>query len=189
MFWRKKKSDTIYASLNRRLFAGMIDLFLLIMIWTPLENIILQLMYHGKPSPSQALSMSMQQKLEGSSELNPPTLEMMLDSFNDASYSVSGLLVEQFLPLFVLAILTFIFWSRKQATPGKMLLSLKVVDNKTLGKPTKLQFITRLLVYPISFMSLGLGMFCVAFNKNKRALHDFIAGTAVIRVQKKKDEK
>ena len=191
MFWKKKKNDTIYASLNRRLFAGMVDLFLLIVIWTPLENIILKLIYQGKPSPSQMMSMDIQQKLEASSASNQPSLGTIFDSFNNVSstYGLGGVLIEQFLPLFILAILTFIFWVKRQATPGKMFMSLRVVDNKTLGKPTKLQFITRLLAYPISFIPLGLGMFCVVFNKNKRALHDFIAGTAVIKVQKKKNEK
>ena len=191
MFWKKKKNDTIYASLNRRLFAGMVDLFLLIVIWTPLENIILKLIYQGKPSPSQMMSMDIQQKLEASSASNQPSLGTIFDSFNNVSstYGLGGLLIEQFLPLFILAILTFIFWVKRQATPGKMFMSLRVVDNKTLGKPTKLQFITRLLAYPISFIPLGLGMFFVVFNKNKRALHDFIAGTAVIKVQKKKNEK
>ncbi len=191
MLWNKKKDDTIYSSLNRRLFAGMIDLFLLILIWTPLENIILQLIYHGKPSPSQMMSMTIQKKLENNTESNPPSLSMVFDSFNNvsSSYGIGGLLIEQFLPLFVLAIITFAFWVKKQATPGKMLLSLKVVDSKTLGKPTKLQFITRLFAYPVSFIPLGLGMFYIAFNKNKRALHDLIAGTAVIKVQKNKNEK
>ena len=133
MFWKKKKSDTIYASLNRRLFAGMIDLFLLIIIWTPIEIVILRLIYHGKPSPSQLMSMTMQQKLEASSESNPPGLDAVFDSFSNVSntYGIGGLFVEQLLPLFALVILTFIFWIKKQATPGKMLLSLKVVDNKT----------------------------------------------------------
>ncbi len=188
MFFKKKKKDSIYSSLNRRLFAGMIDLFLLIIIWTPLEKLLLWLIFTDKPSPSAALSMVMQKNLDSSSQ--PPNFGMVAESFHSVtnSYGLGALLLEQFSPLLVLAVLTFIFWIKKQATPGKMILSLKIVDNKTLGKPTKLQFIIRILAYPISFLPFGLGMFCVAFNKNRRALHDFIAGTAVIRVQKKKDE-
>src|SRR4030066_304897 len=37
--------------------------------------------------------------------------------------------------------------------------------------------------YFVSFFLLGLGFVMIAFDRNKRGFHDFIAGTCVIRVE------
>ncbi len=75
---------------------------------------------------------------------------------------------------------TIIFWEKwRGATPGKKFVHIKVVDAKSFKDITNKQAITRSLGY-IPSMFFFIGFLMVAFRKDKRALHDLLAGTAVI---------
>jgi uncharacterized RDD family membrane protein YckC len=73
------------------------------------------------------------------------------------------------------------FWTAKQATPGKMLLSLRVVDAKTGGSLSVGQSIARYLGYFVSGIPFGLGLIWVGIDRKKQGWHDKIAGTVVVR--------
>lgn len=79
------------------------------------------------------------------------------------------------------AIVVVVFWIARQATPGKMALSLKIVDAKTLGPLSTGQAIGRYLAYYVSSIPLGLGLLWVAFDRRKQGWHDKLAGTLVVR--------
>lgn len=74
----------------------------------------------------------------------------------------------------------FIFPLLTGQSIGKMLTGLKVV--KTDGSEANLKnlLIRHLIGYPLMFLTLGLGFLISVFNRNGRALHDFLAGTVVI---------
>lgn len=79
------------------------------------------------------------------------------------------------------AVAAITFWVLKQATPGKMAISAKIVDAAT-GKPASTaQLIGRYLAYIISTLPLCLGFFWVGFDKRKQGWHDKLAGTVVIK--------
>ena len=78
------------------------------------------------------------------------------------------------------AIVIVLFWIARQATPGKMALSLKIVDAQTLGPITKGQAIGRYFGYYVSIFGLCLGLLWVAFDPRKQGWHDKLAGTVVI---------
>jgi len=78
------------------------------------------------------------------------------------------------------ALVIVLFWIARQATPGKMALSLKIVDAKTLGPITRGQAIGRYLGYYVSIFGLCLGLLWVAFDPRKQGWHDKLAGTVVI---------
>ena len=81
----------------------------------------------------------------------------------------------------LIAAITIVFWKRwAGATPGKRLLGIHVVDAKSLGEINNKQAIIRYIGYIASSIPLGIGFFMVAFHKEKRALHDLLAGTVVI---------
>jgi uncharacterized RDD family membrane protein YckC len=70
--------------------------------------------------------------------------------------------------------------SRKQATPGKLLLCLKVVD----VDGSKLSFGRATARYFAKFLScstLGVGCFMAGFTLKKQTLHDMIAKCFVVR--------
>ncbi len=79
------------------------------------------------------------------------------------------------------AIAVIIFWMYKSATPGKMLARVRIIDEKTGGKPTTGQFIIRYIGYYVSMIPLLLGIIWVGFDKRKQGWHDKLAGTLVIK--------
>ncbi len=74
-----------------------------------------------------------------------------------------------------------LFWMYKQATPGKMLTSIKIVDAKTGGKPSTPQLVGRYLAYYVAMLPLCLGFIWVGFDARKQGWHDKLAGTLVVR--------
>jgi uncharacterized RDD family membrane protein YckC len=72
------------------------------------------------------------------------------------------------------------FLSQKGATLGKMLMGVKVVTAK--GGPISVgRAIGRYFARNLSWMTLFIGYIMAAFDDQKRALHDYICGTRVIR--------
>lgn len=63
---------------------------------------------------------------------------------------------------------------------GKMLTGLQLV--KIDGHSAKLKnlLIRHLIGYPLTALTLGLGLLLAVFNSKGRALHDYIAGTVVV---------
>jgi len=79
------------------------------------------------------------------------------------------------------AIAAILFWIYRQATPGKMAIGAKIVDEKTGGKPSTGQLIGRYLGYYVSILPLMLGIIWVGIDSRKQGFHDKLAGTLVVR--------
>ena len=79
------------------------------------------------------------------------------------------------------AVAVILFWVYKQATPGKMALSIRIVDAATGNPPSTGQCVGRYFAYFVSIFPLGLGLIWVAFDRRKQGWHDKLAGTVVIR--------
>ncbi|MGE4545953.1 MAG: RDD family protein [Pedobacter sp.] len=75
------------------------------------------------------------------------------------------------------------FWINKQATPGKMALSMRVVDAGSGANLNLGQSIGRYLAYLISMIPLGLGLAWVGFDSRKQGWHDKLANTVVVRTK------
>lgn len=82
--------------------------------------------------------------------------------------------------LALMLIYTLGFWIWQSATPGKLLLGLKIVEingqNLTWQKA-----ILRYVGYYISALAIGLGFLWILFDEKKQGWHDKIAGTYVIK--------
>ena len=79
------------------------------------------------------------------------------------------------------ALIIILFWVYKSATPGKMILGMRIVDADSGEKPSTAQFIGRYLSYYLSGIPLGLGFIWVAFDQRKQGWHDKLAGTVVVK--------
>ena len=79
------------------------------------------------------------------------------------------------------AIGTILFWLRKRATPGKMLIEAEIVDERTGTTISTGQAVLRYIFYFVSALPLFLGYIWVAFDPKKQAWHDKIAGTVVVK--------
>lgn len=113
----------------------------------------------------------------------PPLLAIYGLAYLENNEAVSGLadiLISNILPM----ILVILFWTKKQATPGKMAVSAKIVDAETGSKPSKKQCVGRYFAYILSAIPLGLGFLWVAFDPKKQAWHDKLAGTVVVKVSR-----
>jgi len=73
-------------------------------------------------------------------------------------------------------------WARYGATPGKVLLELRVVDARTGEHPDWPQAVIRYLGYFVAALPLGVGFLWVAWDRRKQGLHDKLARTEVVSV-------
>lgn len=96
----------------------------------------------------------------------------------DAPYTPLRFLLEWLLPI----ALVIGFWLFRSATPGKMLLKLKVVDAQTLGPVPMPRLLLRYAGYYVAAAPLALGLLWVGWDARKQGWHDKLAGTLVIRV-------
>jgi uncharacterized RDD family membrane protein YckC len=71
------------------------------------------------------------------------------------------------------------FWTASGKTPGMVLLGLQVVGEEGGHAGTRRGLI-RTLAFPLSFILAGLGFLGILLGRDRRALHDVIAGTAVV---------
>jgi len=88
-----------------------------------------------------------------------------------------GVLLNYVLPAAVI----ILFWVYKSATPGKLLLSLRILDADTGGQPSTKQFIGRYLAYYVSMIPLMIGFIWVGIDERKQGWHDKLASTVVVR--------
>lgn len=70
-------------------------------------------------------------------------------------------------------------WAAFGKTIGMALLGIRVVrpDGTALGAPRS---VVRTLAFPLSLLIFGLGFAGILVQRDRRALHDFIAGSAVV---------
>ena len=86
------------------------------------------------------------------------------------------------------AVAVVLFWIYRQATPGKMAISARIVDAKTGAKPTTGQLVVRYLGYYVAMIPLFAGIIWVAFDPRKQGWHDKLAGTVVVRPRRRGPE-
>ena len=150
-------SEPQYVGFWARFLAMLID-----SVWLTLILIPIAFLLFGQDFMSAAMMTS-----ENSAEMAATT----------GASAAGGMLVQLLLP----ALLVVAFWVYKSATPGKMVVSAEIVDEKSLGKPSTGQLIVRYIGYYISSFIFGLGFLWIAFDKRKQGWHDKIAGTLVVR--------
>ena len=100
-------------------------------------------------------------------------------SSTDFSKGIWDILISYVLP----AVAVIMFWAYKSATPGKIVLNLKIISLGKTETLSKGQLIGRYLGYFVSMIPLFLGIFWVAFDKRKQGWHDKLANTAVVKVK------
>ena len=70
-------------------------------------------------------------------------------------------------------------WAASGRTAGMALFGVRVVQDDGTGASGR-RAVVRTLAFPLSFLFLGLGFAGILLGDRRRALHDVIAGTAVI---------
>ncbi len=164
--WSKKPNDgeIKYAGFGMRMLASAIDSILSFIVLIPVLTI-----FHN------TLGNAELQNLLASGALRPEDL-----SQEQVAEFIIGQLASFTLQNIVLAIVVILFWIYRSATPGKILLKMKIVDAKTGEKPSRKQLIIRYIGYIISILPLGLGFIWIYYDKKCQGWHDKMAHTVVV---------
>lgn len=71
---------------------------------------------------------------------------------------------------------------------GKMIFGMHIVKMDGSRADMISILLRNVFGYTLTLFSVGFGFFCAAISRNRRALHDFIAGTMVVRARKNRVE-
>ncbi len=153
-----------YASAMVRLSATFVDLILSCFIIVPVFAAFNKLMY-GTMSNFEVVNRIVNEK-------DQALLEKFITSY--------------ILQTVLLLALIMAFWVYKNATPGKSLFNLIIVDSETLGEPTKKQYWIRMLGYMLATVPMGLGFVWIVFSPKAQGWHDIMAHTVVVHEKKLK---
>lgn len=164
----RNKRDKKYVGFNRRMLAATIDSLALIFAM-PLINRFFPIDREAyfKYAPDAS---------------DPANAERaLLAMINDPAFIQSWAqnTVAQAVVMCIFCAICWQFWS---ATPGMIILRMKVVDAKTEGRINSLQVVLRSVGLLISGMCFFLGFLWISFDKKHRGWHDFLAGTVVVNI-------
>ncbi|MFW0776517.1 MAG: RDD family protein [Rickettsiales bacterium] len=174
----KYARDKKYASFNRRMIAATVDSLIAMVVLAPLIDWYLSTYSPLPPVDWAAVGERIPQGASDE-ESNRIIARYLVESGHVARWFNNFMV--QCMALSMAAGICWHFWA---ATPGKMLLRLKVVDAKTETHPTDTQIIMRLMGYVVSAIPLGLGFFWMGLDKRKQGWHDKLANTVVIVVSR-----
>ena len=155
------KAPVVYGGFWRRVVARLVDTLILWFAWQVFVGVIGALFFHD--------TMLVLEKLKG----HQPTPEQAL-----AMLPFLGVMLGIGL---VLGLAYDCFFLRKYlATPGKLMLGLAVC--RTDGSALSLGRITgRYFAMALNGFTLGLSFFVVAFDDEKRGVHDYVCDTRVVK--------
>lgn len=159
-----KDPKSMYAPFVGRMLASIIDTILSAIVLVPLFQLF--------------------EKMIGIKRYNPtinPNFDPAQVTYNDLLVVIIDNLPAFLLETAFMMLAVMLCWFYRSTTPGKAFLKMKIVDEKTLGKPTAKQFWIRNFSYIISTIVFGLGFIWIYVDKKKhQGWHDKLAGTVVI---------
>jgi uncharacterized RDD family membrane protein YckC len=158
----------IYAGFWRRAGAFLIDLILWLFVWQILSNVA------GLWAFPEIAQITKEIEAAGGSMAYKPSPEQLVVLIQ---FSALVMLIG----LVWAVVYDLIFLRRFSATPGKLLFGLQVVQAN--GKPLgAARIVARCLAKGLAGVpTLCIGLLIVAFDDQKRGLHDFFCGTRVIK--------
>lgn len=166
-----------YPGLITRMFASILDLFVLFLILSPIIYILNSALFY--------IQFREYMILHGVNLNETNAYQQLLRNSEFQQYLVqnsSSFFMGQVLPIMltqiVLSCAYFVFlWHKKGWTIGKLILGLRVVDEETLQPPSISQSIKRLFGYCTAL----IGLWSIPVTQKSQALHDKLAGTIVIK--------
>jgi len=72
-------------------------------------------------------------------------------------------------------------WIALGASPGKLMLRLRIVDEPTGGRPTAWQCIGRFVMGVVAIVCVGIGYLWIVIDPRKQGWHDKLVRTLVVR--------
>lgn len=174
-----KEEGPRYAGFNRRMLAATIDSFVIMLLLAPVIDGLLNAMYGPIALDIPALMQQAQQQADADAARALITAQLKSSGF------AARWLTNSLWQWLVLSAATGVCWYFWSATPGKLLLGIRIADADTLAPISEKQIYIRLLGYIPSSLCLCMGFFWISFNKRRQAWHDIWANTVVIVADKK----
>lgn len=173
---RGKKDDPrkIYATFNRRTIAMTIDSTILLLLAPILDSIFSA--FYQEPN-FDFLAVAQRAQSMGDEAAGQ---RYIVEQFMQSG-ALEYWMANSFWQGLVFCIFSGICWKLWSATPGKMLLRMKVVDAKTLEPLSDLQILMRLAGYMVTTVGLCIGFLWIGIDKRRQGLHDKLAESVVIR--------
>jgi hypothetical protein len=169
-----QQKQITYPNFIPRIFSTTLDMALLSVISVPIMNFVReQFMIRTFKSYMINHGVNTQDAAAVASVINSPDFQQTLTAGDLLAY-LSVVISAQVL---LMGCYFIYFWRAKGWTPGKYLAGMRIVDDITLEKPTLWQAIKRFVGCSLFLV----GVWFVFFTNHKRALHDKIAGTVVIK--------
>lgn len=168
------RHDKKYATFNRRMMAATID-SLILMFTTPVFNILFPI----RTDSLQKYTVDMADPAAGQ--------RYLMQVLTDADFMISWM-TNGFAQVIVFCILSGICWHYWSATPGKMLMRIKIVDADSEQRITTNQIVVRASAYILSGLAFFMGFFWIGINKRRQGWHDTVANTVVIVIPWRKPE-
>jgi len=169
---KKPGPEKRYAGFNRRMLAATIDSVLLL-FFVPVIESVFNALYGPMPVPIEELVL----------RLRDVPQEAQMSVFLQAAAETGALrhwLVHGFWQFMVAASLSGFCWHYWAATPGKMLVGIRIADAATEGPVSTRQIILRLFGYIVSTVPLCIGFFWIGLDKRRQSWHDKLAHTVVL---------
>lgn len=176
-----KREPNPYADVMERTMAWGIDLFILYyLLRSVFDRVAMIVFRHDDPSTLDALKQANFSQLlrDGTAALESGQMGYLTGS--PALHLYLTDLVAEFFLLGIIVVMAQCLYGH---TPGKWLLGLRVVRRKTLEPIRGWRFALRYLAYIPSVGLFMLGVVWAHFNRERRTLHDIIAGTVVIQTR------
>lgn len=166
------KVEAEYVGFYARVGAALIDSFVLML---PISYVFALLLEMGWGTNFGAREAMMVQQTQGDPEL---TRQLAMQFVQEGK--LSRWMTENLVFSIGTGILVIVLWYFFSATPGKMLMGMKIVDADTGLPPNNGQNIIRYIGYFPSTLFFALGLFWVFFDKRRQGWHDKMAGTVVV---------
>lgn len=178
------QKQIVYASFMTRVLASLVDTILSFFVLYPTFAPVMRYFYAGQKPDDIFAPIVKDAAMHNRTPIE--SMQFFLTDPRFQSLLIDGGLLYKLAVLYVIQIifigaLLLLFWHLKGATPGKMLLNIKIVDQHTFEYPTSQQCIIRFLGYFVSFFGVLLGFFWIAIDPKKQGWHDKMAKTVVIK--------
>lgn len=162
-----------YVGFNARAIAAILDTLALALPLTLILAPLFVMVGGGSALDSQAAA------LLAEAQADPEKAGAVLQTLFSEGH-MARKLYEHLAFTLVMATVVLAAWHYFAATPGKMLLGMKIIDADTGLPLSTSQSIQRYLGYMISTFVFCLGFIWVAFDKRKQGWHDKMANTVVV---------
>ncbi len=168
------KKQIIYTKFIDRMFAAVIDLAIFALIFRPVKQFIIQpLFIYIFRSFFINYGIDVKDDKAITAALKTQEFYNYLSSVNLVSY----FLILTIINIIAMGLYCILFWYKYSATPGKMIMRMKIVDSDTYEKLSLSRVIKRFLGYTTAVF----GVWQIIFSKKSQAMHDKLANSVVIK--------